>query len=501
MLEGIKALNTQVYKVISYPFRKMSAAATFTAKKISTFVKSHNPFSSRNSEGERVENVKQKVTKNLSKEQKADASKLLSTFTLKDCEDLQTSLKNKSELEDIEIALLQQIESLISKKKLQESTFQFPLRPDSAKVKPSIPVPPTKPGKKCTVNELENYQSRLKEYKIKKLRYANEMVVYEAKVKDLEKMYGHCENDHQKMMHYEKVYKEFCDRFEEGDLIFFKLDTSKFSIKSAFSNDDYIDYGILRGQALAKTWAAKSSDKEAHSFIHVGILMRDEGGRLCIAEATTSDLGDDVRIVDFEEFALHSASKQEFRVERINDKKSRLEMTLVAKKIADEVHYDTEGQPYNPHAVEDFAGTKARYDKKAAVGSIFFSSKMDKNAKEDLLLAFAQTHYKSDAIVKERKFYCSSFVGFCLQTGQSHLLLEDTILDDFDKLWLKNTNGDDKNMRAWAKAVSIKHSALLDEALMYQYDSRSLSPLRLRSYIHANPDKFTSVGRIIGGPV
>jgi hypothetical protein len=287
----------------------------------------------------------------------------------------------------------------------------------------------------------------------------------------------------------------FTDKLEEGDLVFFKLDPKKFGVRSLFSHDDQVDYAILMGQWFSKFWS-RSKDIDSESFIHVGMVVKNSEGKLSLVEATTGDHGDDVRIVLFEEAALSPESKQEYLVVRPKDKEEAALAVKMAKMIATEVIYDADGKPNTQ--------TKARYDKKEATGSLLRNSKWGRRAKEDLLFFYAMRQRGDDAVLhlddkkSLRTFFCSYFIGACLQQAALEKNLESILprIEINELNMLIGNNRSVKELRKWAKRVSKEQSKALDTLIPYRFDPRNTTPQRLQRHVQRHPERYEAAVRI-----
>jgi hypothetical protein len=291
-------------------------------------------------------------------------------------------------------------------------------------------------------------------------------------------------------------HTQFTDKLEEGDLVFFKLDSKKFGVRSLFSHDDQIDYAILMGQWFSKFWS-RTKDTDSESFIHVGMIVKNSEGRVSLVEATTGDEGDDVRIVRLEEAALDSKSKQEYLVIRPKDKEEAALAAKMAKSLATEVTYSPEGKPNTP--------TKARYDKKEATGSLLRNSRWGRRAKEDLLFFYAMRQKGDEAALhlddkkSMRTFFCSYFIGACLQQATLERNLK-LILPHKEMIELNRLLENDcsvKELRQWAKRVSREHSKTLDKMIPYHFDPRNTTPQKLQQHVQCHPDRYEATLRIV----
>lgn len=397
-------------------------------------------------------------------------------------------------------ALLNALETLKTKK--EGALLEFPVHWEVKK--PSLPNPPNRPTSIATKEEISQYHKELKAFKKEMKDYQFEKSNYYKNQAHVDRYYASCTTLEEKKVHYEQAYLTFCNQFKEGDLVFFKLDPSKFSVASAFSKKDYIDYTILQGQGLAKIWMSGDKNKESNSFIHVGMIVF-EGDKLYLAEATPGDHGDDIRLIDLKEIALNGSSKQEFRVQR--PQYGANEGAKVAKSMAQKIIYDENHQPLeitpltkNSESTTSFQ-TAVRYSKKDAVTSLFGNSKFDKEATQDLFFLHAQKIKNSFALPKDEKgnrnFYCSYFIGFCLQNGQGQEALKKMLSDkDLQKLDAINEN-DTEGLKRWAKEMASEHHKKATDTITFQFDPRNMSPQRLRAYIHSHPDQFTPIARIV----
>jgi hypothetical protein len=307
---------------------------------------------------------------------------------------------------------------------------------------------------------------------------------------------------------YNKELGKLEEKLQPGDIIFFKLDPSKYSIKSLFDEDEFIDYGILAGQKFAKHWMGGPQENESHSFIHVGLIVKGEDGKVMIAEATPGDYGDDVRLLDIRDVdaRLAPGSKQEFRIVRAKDENARKDSAKVAATIAQIIEHNEEGEvtkvkdPKSRETVtsetsESVSRTKVKYSKKRACGCLFRNSKFDQKAKRSLFQTYAQLHREDTTLKyrnKARKFFCSYFASFSMQYGEAVSVIRKIIgtdAPDFNEM-------NDRQIKQWANDMVKKHGDKLDEIAM-KVNPKNISPQRLRAFFHSHPDKYEDVLSIV----
>ncbi|TDJ05429.1 MAG: hypothetical protein E2O68_06540 [Deltaproteobacteria bacterium] len=149
------------------------------------------------------------------------------------------------------------------------------------------------------------------------------------------------------------------------------------------------------------------------------------------------------------------------------------------------------------------------YTIKGAMTSALGTTKFDRKGKalfvEIGLLAIANSRAKKLGVLKNlrRKFFCSFFVAYALQSAESENLL--LALERKGRIKIPNfkkyTNVEilAKDVEMFAKKLSKNLSRFLDKNVTLKYDANHMTPVSFRSFALKNTKLFSPVGRIISG--
>lgn len=307
----------------------------------------------------------------------------------------------------------------------------------------------------------------------------------------------------------EDVYNKEMDKFEDslqsGDVIFFKLDKSKYSFKSLFNKSERIDYAILKGQKLAKNWLQGPAENASHSFIHVAIIYKEKGKRAKLVEATPGAYGDDIRSSELRSIAgrLPPGSKVQYRISRIKDSFLSENVAKIAFESSNFVEYDDLCKPVFIHPRTSsnnlvnsptLQRTDLSYSKKNATKSIFTNTKLSQSSIQNLFESYA--YYQKEKNIHKAKnngLFCSYFTSFSIQFAEASenilkIIQNNNYLFDFNKL-------SKEEIKSWAMGMAKKHGHELN--LTIKNNAENISPQKLRSIFHKNFNNFSDVLEII----
>lgn len=256
--------------------------------------------------------------------------------------------------------------------------------------------------------------------------------------------------------------------FEPGDIVFMH------------SNDDKHD--IVRGQKFARKFMRGTQEHNIHKTLHVVFYLGD--GK--IAHSTNphekSEAG--VQIMDIQDFVTFSdEDTSHFTVCRPKNKS----IAENAVQLALSLDLTTPSK-------------KLRYSIPLAINSIFHSSNFGAEAKKRAFLAYARgpENILNDSRGKNRDFFCSYFVGWCLQNGESRKVI-DNLLKEYPQIPRPPKTPPEPESKSveWSKMMAKTYGHLLDEQMQMKFDAKHMTPQKLRSIIIDNPAVFQDVVKIV----
>ncbi len=312
-------------------------------------------------------------------------------------------------------------------------------------------------------------------------------------------------------------------------------------VSYAYQSYTMTQFAIRNGQKLTKPFI-QGTDSESHHAKHVAIYL----GEGKIAEASHMEGGIDVRILDIDHsmFRLNTGAYAEYRVYRPKADQhfeGMAELAVeAAKKCADYVPEKFELKSSISKKLRKVLlyGTHYKYSCSLAVKSLLTSSRFDDLAKKRFLknLATQLLPVKNHLTKNGRRyFFCSYFVGWMLQAAQAQdvyhkleklglklpnltfspptkpkvLLKPDSMSDkeygeklnqqeaEYQKAVREYEKNVNQVISKWAKENATKYSKELDECVDLQINTKRMTPQKFVAYMNLNPEKYTTVCRIL----
>lgn len=304
--------------------------------------------------------------------------------------------------------------------------------------------------------------------------------------------------------------KELEKYLRPGDIIFFQnkqLFTKRTSTRL-----------IMRGQLLAKLWLEGKTEPFARTYTHVAIYI----GNGKIAEAVPGEHGNDVRILPLSDrhFKLNPGDERQYKICRPLDKKMAKKAARLASQYAEdkgeildrlEIIKKKKLFEKDPLSIipqlQAQCKTKAQYSRLKAAASLFGNANFSENVKKRVLHQILESSRQipnpkngKNEQQDSETFFCSHFVGECLQRGNALQLLPEIkrLIKDRKIDEMPDINGPNglKLARKWVKDTLKKCPDIWDN-LKLKYDSEYLSPQKFRSIVSSNPDLFRDIYTIV----
>ncbi|MEC7840395.1 MAG: hypothetical protein VX777_10190 [Chlamydiota bacterium] len=320
-------------------------------------------------------------------------------------------------------------------------------------------------------------------------RLKNEWNTY-CKLQDqYEDYFEGCSSQAEKEDKYYKELQKIENKLNVGDILFIKLNSDAYPVRSLFSSSDRGDTIIKFGQKMARFWVNGPCENDSYSNIHAAIIG-EHNGRKVVIEASPSGDGDEVRFFDFDASInkLIATDEMDYRIVRVKDIELRQAAANVAQDLCDYVVYSDEGKPESiaGRSIKDkgYRGTRARYAKAASIKSVF--KKTQVNSKK-IQLAF-QDYARYQKGEPRKNFFCSSLVTYSFMIAKIDQLLKDKEKPDFTLMT-------SKQIKAWSKEMRINYKGYFEKKSFF-LSPLSTSPQKLHAVLLQNPQLFKEKYRI-----
>lgn len=228
---------------------------------------------------------------------------------------------------------------------------------------------------------------------------------------------------------------------------------------------------ISIGEKLAKQVFVKGTP-DSHNFVHAALYLGE--GR--IAEAVS----DGIRVNELtdDRFRLKPGMKHSFLVVRPNN----AELGKEAARIANEL--SAQGPDETP---------THQYSIMQALGAVVSHGKLEQQGIKRYLMGAC---YQANNLVPANKngirsYFCSYFVGWAFQVGESKAVLEKLKIKPpvIDKKLSPQEQG--VAISKWATEVATKHHKALQDAIDLKFDPKYSTPQHLYLYFLSHPELFS----------
>lgn len=243
------------------------------------------------------------------------------------------------------------------------------------------------------------------------------------------------------------------------------------------SNTKTKDFVLRTGQKMSKLVTRTSTD-ESHNFIHAALHVGD--GR--ISEAVAK--GVVINELEGERYKLKPGMDHGFLIVRPKNDTMAKEAACIADELAGKGDQDV----------------PLKFSVTRAVFSTVRSSVLDEEGIKRYLKGSCYAHNKTLPMDKNgiRDFFCSYFVGWAFQAGESIDIINrvNARLDKEDQITFPDVSkvpekGRGVVLEEWAKKTAHTHYVALKENVKLDFDPKWTSPQRLYGFILEHPELFS----------
>jgi hypothetical protein len=265
-----------------------------------------------------------------------------------------------------------------------------------------------------------------------------------------------------------------------------KLHTGDIFLSYYPTHPEAKDFVIRTGQRLEKL-VTRTPTEESHNFIHAALYIGD--GKLSEAIAQ----GVKVSSLEGERFQLKPGMEHGFLVIRPKNEAMAKEAARIAESLS----------------AKNDEKVSLEFSIARAIFSGVRSSVLDEESVKRYLKGSAFAHGKVLPVDKNgvRDFFCSYFVGWVCQAGESVEVLkkvnrelsakEQIRFPDISKLAAKKQG---EVLEKWATKVVSDHYDVLKKHITLDFDPKWTSPQRFYGFVLEHPELFTQEMLIVAPP-
>ncbi len=249
---------------------------------------------------------------------------------------------------------------------------------------------------------------------------------------------------------------------------------------------DAIAAGITQGQKAAKNLPGSKFTPKSHNFVHAAMYVGDG--------VLTEAVGDGIRInrLDGERFKLETGMKHSFVV--VEPKNP--ELAKWAAKFAEELATDKDQPAIHQYSILKALGSALTAD-----------NSLTKDSVKRYLKGWAYAETGITPVDRNgiREFFCSHFIGWACQAGESKEVIKkiNNSLGEISKIVPPKCSPTStpeeygKILDDWAQKNVNQHYDLIQSQIRIRIDPKFTSPQHLYLFFLANPDAFTFKMRIV----
>ena len=240
---------------------------------------------------------------------------------------------------------------------------------------------------------------------------------------------------------------------------------------------------IIKGQTIEHFFTSSPKERQAHRFSHIAMYIGDGQA----AEASTSDEGMNVRIVNLDDPRFILEGKDVYYITRYHDETLAKEAAEVARRVAHLAPPVGECKCPTPHRYAYFQAARAVLPWHPSSFGPFGRYRYLKQYIDDRKGETPKDFFKN------KDFYCSYFAGFCYQTAESRRVMPGILGEDDAPLTGITPVGTGIFRDLWARIRRIANWGAMSKAVKLKFDAKRLTPFDFRQFTVRNPHLFKDV--------